>query len=1051
MSPKKDEKTFKAGKKKITIRRTSNDIQNDQELSVNTGGKKVVRKRRKKDKNKKKFSIFKYLTDKTVPLYKRIIFGIILFILACILLGIGVGIFWMVTAPPLDLAKLEFATTSHILDSEGEFYQELQAEENRKPLNIDEIPIPVQMAFVAIEDKRFYEHNGVDLIGTGKAIFGVFTSGSIDGPGGSTITQQLIKLTHLTSQTAISRKVMEWKLAVELEMEYSKEEILEAYLNKVNMSQAWGIEGGANYFFGKSTSELSIAQAAVLASIINAPTYYNPIKYEEDGNGGYKIAREINADGDEVIVYDEPNKERSLTIIAEMYAQGHISEREYEVAKSDLTNNKIGLKTPKDAGIYSYFTDAVYTEVVNDIMAEYNYTQEEASAFVLNSNLTIKSTVDADVQNAMEENAENDSLFPSQSSSARSASAAMTEVKGEEVEYNPEVGMAIIENDTGHVVGLLGGRDKQGSLSMNRALQKFQPGSSTKPLTTYGPGIDSGKITMGTTFDNTKILIGSWSPQNSGGGYSGMTTCRSGLTKSTNTIAVQAYMATGADTVLPYAQKLGLDIITEGAVNDLNPAAFALGGYSVGQSPLAMASAYTTFPNEGVRMTPILYTEVVDKNGEVILSTESEAIQVFDAGTAYIITDVLKDVVKGGTTTISIPNAEIAGKTGTTDSLMHAWFCGYTAEYSGAVWYGYDQNKVTANGRTYTLNVGVFGGSYNGPAEFFEQTFRQIYEDKNIDGESFPAKPSNVFSASVDGVSGKSPTELSSQDPRGSKIYSELFLEGFGPAGEDDMHVLVPICSASGERASDYCPHSLVSEEVMLNLTDERFPEGVKDGSPDSSPGGQEALRAPAEDEMCSVHDANTSSSLAFYQGTSSVSSVSIDQGDSITLSIKGVSQNGLQSLSSVSFSSSNSSVIRVSKTASDTVVITGLTGGSATLTATSTMTSSSGGSYKVTSSIPIQVEGSSYSNPTFNLSYNGSNVSSVTINQGDSFNEPTVQAYDYDNSNISNLISKTIVGPRGTVPVVDTSVVGSYEITYFVQSPISNLSNTKTFTVRVQ
>ena len=273
------------------------------------------------------------------------------------------------------------------------------------------------------------------------------------------------------------------------------------------------------YFPGKKVNKLSIAQSAVLASIINAPSYYNPLVYKETGDGEYKLVRKKNGDGKKVLAYDENNRDRALLVVENMHNQGHINDAEYEIAKSDLEKNRIGLVEPKDNSIYSYFTDAVYTQVIDDIKEKYNYSEDDASTFLLNSGLTIKSTVDPKIQNVMDKVSTHDYLFPSQSYSAAAASEAMTRKTGEEVNYIPQVGMAIVENKTGNVVGILGGRGKKsGSLSMNRAMQKFQPGSSTKPLTTYGPGVDSGKITMASAYNDSKISIGSWSPSNSGGG-----------------------------------------------------------------------------------------------------------------------------------------------------------------------------------------------------------------------------------------------------------------------------------------------------------------------------------------------------------------------------------------------------------------------------------------------------------------------------------------------------------------------------------------------------
>lgn len=1008
-TPNNMQKKVKMRKKRVRVKKPKDNV------TQSSITKKSILGKNKSGKGK-----FKKGPGKKITL-KRVLAAIVTLGIVCFIGGFALMLVWMAQAPALDLDKFNYASATHLLDKDGNYYQELQGSENREPVSIEEIPEVVQLAFVSIEDKRFFDHGGIDLIGTGKAVLGVLTSGSTDGPGGSTITQQLIKLTHLTSETSIKRKVQEWKLAIEVEKKLSKEEILEAYLNKVNMSQAWGIQAGAQYFFKKDVNELSIAQAAVLASIINAPTYYNPLVYEdENGDGEYTLVKEKNSEGKTVLAYDENNQQRALEVVQKMYDLNHISKEEYDIAVDELKNNKIGLVENKSNSVYSYFTDAVYEQVVNDIAEKYNYSKEDASTFILNNGLTIKTTVDPDVQKALENTAKDDSIFPSQSYSAQQASEAMTKEKGEEVEYKPEVGMTVIENKTGNVIGIVGGRDKSASLSMNRATQKFQPGSSTKPLTTYGPGIDSGKITAGTTFNDTQISYGGWSPQNSGGGNQGLMTVRNALTNSINTVAVQAMLQTGTETIIPYAEKLGLDIVKdENDVNDLNPAALALGGYTHGQSTLAMASAYTTFANGGVRQTPIMYTEITDKNGEVILSNKSEKVKVFEEGTAFIITDILKNVVKGGTTYISIDGTEVAGKTGTTDENRHAWFCGYTPEYSGAVWYGYDQNVVTVDGETYNLNIGTYGGSTNGPAAFWKEAFSDIYEKKDIQNSKFASKPDDVYQAKVDGVSGKNPTSLSYKDPRGSKVYTEYFLEGKGPSGSDNIHVSAKICEASNKKATKYCPSDQVKTSVLLDLSKITYPPGVT---------GKNEVGSQAKYSIkgsCDIHGKSTIHSIKL-----TISPGSIEAGQTATATVTGTLADGSTKNISASLSSSNSSVASVSGS-----TITGVSSGSATITAKYSQDGTT-----LTASASIRVSGSS--KPT--VSSFSITPSSITVEKGEDYYTPTALITLSDGS--TDYGSVTIESDGG----FNSESPGTYHITCSISYNGTKLGN-KTFTVYVE
>ncbi|MEF9919188.1 MAG: transglycosylase domain-containing protein, partial [Eubacterium sp.] len=599
-------------------------------------------------------------------------------------------------------------------DVHGNFYQDLQSSEQREVVSIDQMPEILKNAFISIEDQRFRTHKGIDLKRLGRALLSATTSGSLDGPGGSTITQQLIKLTHLTSDKTIVRKFQELILASRLETIYSKDQILEAYLNKINLSQAWGVQAASKIYFAKSVNDLSLSQSAVLASIANSPSYYDPYTYTENEKGEFIIL--IDPDGSYPL--NEHNRSRSLLVIEKMNELGYINQAEYDQSKSELETNQIGLTHFEPNYNYSYFTDSVYDQIVKDLIAQYHYTEEEASNYLLNGSLIVHATVDPNVQAIMETKASDDNLYPGQSGSAASASAAKTADTGEVTNYIPQVGMTIIDNKTGYVSGIVGGRDEKTNLSLNRATRKFQPGSSTKPLTAYGPGIDTGAITLGTVYADVPISYNGWNPQNSGGGFSGLTTIRQGLTDSINTIAVQANVATGLDTAASYGENLGLDIVKTGdsSMNDMTPAALALGGYTHGQSSLAMASAFSSFPNGGVRTTPTFYTKVVDATGKTILENKPKTTAVFKPQTAYLITDVLQAAVNGGTTNIAINGQPVAGKTGTTDEERHAWFCGYTPYYSMAVWYGYDDNVVETNEGTYYLNIGVFGGSKPGPA-----------------------------------------------------------------------------------------------------------------------------------------------------------------------------------------------------------------------------------------------------------------------------------------------------------------------------------------------
>ena len=895
---------------------------------------------------------------KGVQWWKKTI--LVLFFLGCIvgLIGLGVVATVMMQAPPLDVTKFEFTAPTMVYDINGDEYQELEATEKREPVTIEEIPEMVQLAFIAMEDQRFYSHFGVDIRGTGKAIVSVLTTGSTDGPGGSTITQQLIKLTHLSSETKISRKLMEWRLAYEAEKVVSKRTIMEAYLNEVNMRHTWGIQSAAKFYFGKDVSELSVAQSAVLVSIINNPTWYDPYDYEKDENGDTYIVKEKLKDGTILVGHDGDNRERAKLVVEKMHELGYISDREFEIATDELDNNKIALILPEYSSTYTYFTDAVYSEVLDDLMDEYAYSYQDAADLLLNGGLKIYSTVDPIIQNALEEQASKSSNFPAQSDSAKAASKKLTQKTGEEVNYIVQVGGTVIENETGYVVGIIGGREKTGSLSLNRALRQFQIGSTAKPLTVYSPGVDTGILTLASTFNNVRMTFGSWRVVNTPSTYTGMMSVRDAIVGSVNIVAVLAQKKVGVELSAEYGEKFGLEIIREGAANDMNSSAMALGGYTYGQTPLALTSAYTTFPNGGYRVTPTFYTRVEDSNGTVILEADQETIQVISEDTAWLITSCLRQVVRGGTTTRSVPGQQMGGKTGTTDSNTVTWFAGFTPKYTGAFWYGYDEQRVSVDGRTYNLRVGIGGGGSRSPSQFWEKVFRQFYDEKNLKNANLPGKPANVYSASVDAVSGKAPTDLTEKDPRGSQIVTEYFAKGTYPSEEDDMHQEMDLCVVTGELPNEHC----VTEKkvVVVKDAEKLYPAGTRVTG--SNYGSKEKKVKPPTD-VCTVCTASgTVESLVFstrYASNSPTNKIVLTKGESTTLYLKAVKRDG--SVSNIttetpSYSTRDSSICNVSRDSAG-VTITGVSAGTTTVTARVTYFLGTSAEYTVTRSIIVQVK----------------------------------------------------------------------------------------------
>ena len=882
---------------------------------------------------------------KNKKLWQKILYVLIILLFVVFLVGVSYLLYEIITLPPIDPNNFNFIENSQILDVNSAFYQDFQSTEVREIISIEQIPKHVQLAFISIEDERFYSHNGVDFLGLTRAVFGILTSGSLDGPGGSTITQQLIKLTHLTSDKTVTRKIQEMILATRLENNYSKDQILEAYLNKINLSQAWGVQAASKTFFAKDVSELTIAQAAILAAIPKSPSYYDPYTYIEDESGNTAISKK--EDGSYVL--SETNAERALNVVTKMFELNHITLEEKDIAINEITSSSVGLTYFSIVQEYSYFTDALYEQILDDLQNKNGMDESAAVELILNGGLTIHSTVDPFVQTTMEEAAKNDDLFPDQSYLASEASAAKSADTGEAIDYVPQVGMTVIDNNTGYVAGIVGGREKNTNLSINRAMRQFQPGSSTKPLTAYAPGIDTGVVTLGTVFNDVPFDYYGWRPTNSGGGSTGLMTVREGLVNSTNTIAVQSVLKTGVEVCAEYAEKAGLSINREEGL-DINPSAMALGGYSIGQTPLAMASAFSIFPNSGTKKTYSFYTKILDKDGNVILEFTPEETQVYSPQTAYLITDVLQSAVQGGTTYINVPNQPVAGKTGTTDNERHAWICGYTPYYSMAVWYGYDENNVETSAGNYELDINIFGGSKPGPASMFEHVMQNINQDK--ESASFPDNPGGIVNVTIDRSSGKLATDLTAADPRGNNAITEMFIDGTAPSQSDDSHYKVKLCNASGMVANEFCPLESVEEVVGIKILPELYPSGVV--PLDQGYIGGRDRSVVYKTEVCTTHNAQTAAasksiSLIFGGSVPPSDNVQMSVGTTQTLTANGPNN------STTNMTSSNNSVVSIIQSGnSATLNAVGL--GTSTITVTQSMTV---GDQKInyTKSITIQVK----------------------------------------------------------------------------------------------
>jgi penicillin-binding protein 1A len=546
-------------------------------------------------------------------------------------------------------------------------YETIKGKENREWVDSDKIPDTLKNAVVAIEDERFYKHHGVDWVRTIGAVKGWLLGGT--QYGGSTITQQLIKNITADNDYSVKRKVNEIFRAFALEKEIDdKDRILVMYLNTIFLGyNSYGVQTAAMQYFDKDVSQLDLAESAVLAGLTNNPSIYD--------------------------VYNHPEKvkERQETILAQMLDQKMISQEEYEAAVAEELNYRPYEEYQQEIkSTYSYFTDEVIKDVINDLMTEKGYSRLVAENMVYSGGLNIYATIDTKVQNALDEVWANADNFPN------------TEKYGE----IPQSAMVITDKQ-GNIVGIAGGRgEKTSSRGFSYASDaRRQPGSSIKPLATYGPAMDAGIATPDTTVYDRALIQdadGNPWPMNDGKYPTGRAmTVKEGMTRSLNTISAQLLKQLTPQKSYEFmTQQLGFKLVDSrtnehGTVqSDIDLAPLALGALTDGVTVREMAGGFSTFINDGVYGGTRTYTKVTDSEGNTIMENTPNTDKGFtNVRTDYYMLDCLQNVTAHGTAYgIQLDGVETGGKTGTTTSNTDIWFCGITPKYSGAVWVGYEHN-----------------------------------------------------------------------------------------------------------------------------------------------------------------------------------------------------------------------------------------------------------------------------------------------------------------------------------------------------------------------
>lgn len=574
----------------------------------------------------------------------------------------------------LDPAKLQaLAQTSSVYDSGGELLSEVRGPENRTLAALSDIPRHTQLAFIAAEDLRFYTHRGIDVYRILGAVRSNLRSRTL-AEGASTITQQLAKLTHLSAEKTFRRKLEEICLALQIEQRYTKDEILEMYLNTVYFGRgAYGVQAAARAYFGVDVGELTLTQSACLAAAIKAPSAYAPH------------------------ISPENNSARRQYILNTMAENGFITREECEASKSESV---WVLAEQEQTQVYSWYVD----EVLRESSELLGLTTDE----VISGGFAIYSAFDAQLQRIADDVYADASLFPANASDGTPVQSAM----------------AVVDTGSGAIRAMIGGRDYAVKRGLNRATQmRRQPGSALKPLAVYGPALELGYTTASVLLDEKTSFAGGYTPRNAGDRYYGRVTMRTAVRNSLNTTAVRLLEEIGIDHAVEYLNRMGIP--TQASDRNLS---LALGSMTYGVTPVELAAAYVPYANGGVYHPPYCVEKIVSSRGETVFRRESAGNRVISEQNAYLMTSLLQSVVSNGTGTRMLSaNTPVAGKTGTvsmTGGNRDIWMAAYNSELSVAVWMGFDNTDAG-----HKIPNGITGGKNT--ASVAAAFFKKAYADRD--------------------------------------------------------------------------------------------------------------------------------------------------------------------------------------------------------------------------------------------------------------------------------------------------------------------------------
>jgi len=778
--------------------------------------------------------------------------------------------------------------TSFTYYSDGTVAQRFAgAQANRIYVTLEQLPPKVYQCFVAIEDERFYDHYGIDIKGIFRAVASVAKSRSLKF-GASTITQQVLKNTLFSggneknNYDKIKRKLQEQFLAIQLEDMYTKDQILEVYINYVNLGNgSFGLQTAAQNYFGKDAAKLTMSEAAVIASIALSPVNQNPINYPEE------------------------NARRRLSCLEIMLQLGFCTEEEYDEAVNDDVYARIKelneAKGEQAMYSFSYYTDSVFTAVRRDLQEKLGMTSEQAEDMIYRGGIRIYTPQDREIQGIVDKYYTDESNFPTIkegsyyaldvnyaisvqleddswihyhlkdfiehfkdyndtggiyfhsgrgkmgiSEYCRDRDDLLAKLEEFEeyiitedvktvsrypatletsVKLQPQSSMTIIDQATGHVVAIYGGRGtKSGARELNRAeTSRRQVGSTFKVLASFLPALDSAGLTLGSVFDDTEYFypgteekVRNWYTT----GYRGLSPLRAGIYDSMNIIACKTIDYVTPQVAFSYLRKMGFTSLVEskkgedGRIYSDIGSALALGGLTNGVTNLELTAAYAAIANKGAYMEPVFYTKVLDMNGNVLLDNTKEPVQIFKASTAYLLTDAMLDVVRIGTASSRIRfknyNMTIAGKTGTTTSDYDFWFVGFTPYYTAGIWTGYDINFKQTDAKLKSYHQ-----------DLWRNIMEEIHATRQLANKAFE-KPDTIITErictkcgnlAIPGICDKAEMHpLSKYGP----VRDEMFVKGFAPYQKCTCHQVFKRCNVSKKLAGPHCPADEVSDYVYL-------------------------------------------------------------------------------------------------------------------------------------------------------------------------------------------------------------------------------------------